>query len=46
MNTMRGESNPVISAATGKEMLTPQIDTDDPAFAQERLGLFCAWDGR
>jgi CubicO group peptidase (beta-lactamase class C family) len=40
MNTTRGLSNPVISAATGRLMLTPQIDTGSPALGKDGLGVF------
>src|SRR5262249_827570 len=37
MNTTRGLNNPVISAATGSQMLTPQIDTGNAALG--KMGL-------
>jgi CubicO group peptidase (beta-lactamase class C family) len=40
MNTTRGLSNPVISAATGRLMLTPQIDTGSPELGKDGLGVF------
>ncbi|MGO9450860.1 MAG: serine hydrolase [Candidatus Binataceae bacterium] len=45
MNTTRGVTNPVISNATGKLMLTPQIDTGAPS-EKDGLGVFLYQDGK
>ena len=46
MNAERGLDNPVISAGTVKEMLTPQRDTDDGSNAQMGLGIFLQGSGK
>jgi len=45
MNTTRGLNNPVISAATGSQMLTPQIDTGNAALGKMGLGAFVKGTG-
>ena len=45
MNAERGIDNPVLSATTAKQMLVPQMDTDDPAFSRSGLGIFVHGEG-
>jgi CubicO group peptidase (beta-lactamase class C family) len=45
MNTERGIDNPVISAGTGREMLTAQRDTNDAKTARQGLGIFVYGSG-